>query len=96
MKSNRIVTLDLSGNETGNPSPSGEPARSVSIWEGTELNTAWQFVDPFTEEPILYIESIALTNDDDSLTITTRRDQQRTVIQVYDRYAEPEAESPAP
>ena len=81
----RQVTYDLSGKPMTNYAAMGDEGQTVSSWSDGALVTTWTSEGAIAGTEVVRTETRSLSEDGQTLTVETARDDRPAMIMVYDR-----------
>ena len=81
----RQVTYDLSGDPMINYAAMGDEGETVSAWVDGKLVTTWTSEGAIAGTQVVRTETRSLSEDGQTLSVETARDNRPAMIMVYDR-----------
>ena len=81
----REVQYDLSGASVTNYAAMGDESDTVARWDGDNLVTTWSSEGAIAGTKVVRTETRWLSDDGDTMSVETGRDNRPSMIMVYDR-----------
>jgi hypothetical protein len=81
----RQVTLDLGGAVVDNVAGMGDPSKTESVWDGSNLVTTWTTASAIPGSEVVRTETHALSADGATLSVTIERENSPTMVLVYEK-----------
>ncbi len=81
----RDTRYDLSGAEVPNESSRGEPSRTVTHWEGSQLVTQWTSAGAIAGTTVVRMETRSLASDRKTMSVQFTRTGNPPLVLVFER-----------
>jgi hypothetical protein len=79
------TNYDLTGRSVDNPSPMGDPARTVSRWDGQRLVTTWTSTGAIAGTTVVRTETRWLSDGGKTMSVESSREGRPPMVLVFER-----------